>query len=181
MRVDDDEPVGVAIGPATSAELERFGLRPDIVPAEYKGEALASELLGAGIGRGSRVLLARAAVARDVVPEALRSAGATVDVVAAYKTLPPDAGTVERLRTLVFDRELDVVTLTSSSTIQNLVSLLGDGAASALAKLTVASIGPITTETAEKLGVRVDVTAAEYDNAGLVRALRSHYAREASP
>jgi uroporphyrinogen III methyltransferase/synthase len=170
-----------AIGPATSAELARFGIRPDIVPSEFRGEALASELLAAGIREGARVLLPRAAVARDVLPETLKSAGAKVDVVPAYRTVSPSADVVERLRRLVFDGAVDIVTLTSSSTIQNLVSLLGDGAAGALAKLTVASIGPITTETAEKLGVRVDVTAAEYDNAGLVRALRSHYAREASP
>jgi uroporphyrinogen III methyltransferase/synthase len=164
-----------AIGPATAAELARFGVRADLVPSEFRGEALASELLAGGIGNGSRVLLPRAAVARDVLPEMLREAGAAVDVVPAYRTVGPDDETIDRLKRLVFEGGADVVTLTSSSTAENLVGLLGDGGPAALARMTVASIGPITTETAERLGVRVDVTATDYDNRGLVRALRAHY------
>lgn len=170
-----------AIGPGTADELARFGVRPDRVPAEYRGEAVAQAILDAENGdlRGVPVLLARAAVARDVVPSMLRDAGAEVDVAPAYRSVPPEGEEVDRLRSLVRDRAIDVVTFTASSTVSNLVELLGDGAARALAPLTVASIGPITTQTAEQLGVRVDVTARVYTNEGLVAALEERFGGEA--
>lgn len=167
-----------AIGPGTAEELALRGIRPDQVPGEYRGEAVAQVILDAHGGRmeGVRVLLPRAEVARDVLPETLRRAGAEVDVVPAYRSVPPEGDQVERLRALVHGREVDVVTFTASSTVSNLVDLLGEGAAEALAPLTVASIGPVTTETAERLGLRVDVTAREYTDEGLVTALAEHFA-----
>ena len=166
-----------AIGPATAEELARFGVRPDQVPGEYRGEAVAQAILDAHAGdlTGQRVLLPRAAVARDALPDMLRAAGAEVDVVPAYRSVPPAEDEVARLRALVRDGGLDVVTFTASSTVSNMVELLGEGATAALATATVASIGPITTETAERLGVRVDVTAREYTNEGLVAALSAHF------
>lgn len=167
-----------AIGPGTAEELGLHGIRPDHVPDEYRGEAVARAVLDVHDRdmTGTRVLLPRAAVARDVLPDTLREAGADVDVVPAYRSVPPEGEEVERLRRLVRGGEVDVVTFTASSTVQNLVELLGDDAAEALAPLTVASIGPITTETAERLGVRVDVTARVYTNEGLVEALVRHFA-----
>jgi len=166
-----------AIGPATAEGLEAFGVRPDQIPGEYRGEAVAEMILAHHNGAlGSlRVLLPRAAVARETLPETLRQAGAHVDVVAAYRSLPPDAAGLARLRALVTGGEVSVVTFTASSTVASLLELLGDGAVEALRPLTVASIGPITTATAERAGVRVDVTAKEYTNAGLVSALVTHF------
>ncbi len=168
-----------AIGPGTAEELRARGIHPDQVPGEYRGEAVARAIVDAHGGdmKGASVLLPRAEVARDVLPETLRAAGAAVDVVPAYRSLPPEDEEVERLRSLVRGGSVDVVTFTASSTVANLVELLGRGAARELAPLTVASIGPVTTETAERLGVRVDATARTYTNEGLVEALAEHFRR----
>jgi uroporphyrinogen III methyltransferase / synthase len=167
----------VAIGPKTAEALATHGVIADRVPDEYRGEAAADAVL-AELGpevRGARVLLPRAREAREVLPERLRQAGAVVDVVEAYRTLPPADEDVARIRRLVGDGGVDVVTFTSSSTVRNLVDVLGDDATRRLAQVTVASIGPITTRTALDLGLRVDVTADAYTTAGLVQALRKHF------
>ena len=162
-----------AIGPGTAAELALHGIVPDQVPGEFRGEAVAQRILDVHDGdlSGLSILLPRAAVARDVVPDMLREAGAEVDVVPAYRSVPPEGEAVQRLRRLIRDGEVDVVTFTASSTVTNLVELLGEDAAKQLEPLTVATIGPITAATAEELGIRVDVTAEEYTNPGMVAAL----------
>jgi uroporphyrinogen III methyltransferase/synthase len=163
--------VGV-IGPRTADALRRFGLEPDVIAEEHVGEGLAREVLKHGLPR--RVLLARALVARDALPNALRSAGAVVDVVAAYETRPvPEAG--DELRRLVTSQSIDAILLTSSSTIEAVVERLGEHAAELLAGVTVASIGPVTTKTAENLGIRVDVAASTYTVDGLLDALERRY------
>lgn len=171
-----------AIGPATADALLRRGLRADAVPAEFRGEGAAQAILDAHGGdlRGVRALLPRAAVAREVVPDTLRAAGAHVDVVHAYRNLPATAEDDARIRRAIVDREIDVVTFTAPSTVQSVTRVLGERAAEALAPLTVASIGPITTAAAEALGIRVDVTAGSYTSDGLVDALRDRFARGTS-
>jgi len=175
-----------AIGPATARTLEQHGLRADVVAKEYRGEGLADEMVRALARRagghpaapdGPRVLLARAAKARDVLPEALRTAGCRVDVVAAYETHAPAPNAVERLERELDGGGLDAVVFTSSSTVDNLCALVGESrAATWLHRLRVASIGPVTTETAQSHGLRVDVTAAEFTVPGLVRALAESWA-----
>jgi uroporphyrinogen III methyltransferase/synthase len=119
--------------------------------------------------------VARAARAREVLPEALRDAGCTVDVVAAYETRPPPPDAVAELTRELGEGRLDAVTFTSSSTVENLCDLLGDRAAGLLAGARIASIGPITTATAEARGLRVDVEARPYTVPGLIEALVSSY------
>lgn len=164
----------VAIGPATAAALLAHGVRADLVPAEFRGEAAAAAILAHAGGRiaGARVVIPRAEVAREVLPETLRAAGATVDVVPAYRNVHPSAGEQARLASLVREGAVDTVTLTAPSTLESLLAALGEGGAATLAGLTVASIGPVTTAAAEKHGVRVDVTATSYTAEGLVEALR---------
>jgi uroporphyrinogen III methyltransferase / synthase len=166
-----------AIGPATAAELRARGVEPDAVPDEYRGEAVADALLArhGGPASGVRVLLARAEVARDALPERLRAAGAAVDVVSAYRTVAPGEPERARLRELIAGGEVDVLTLTSSSTLLRTLEALGEDGVALLARLTVASIGPITTETAQRRGVRVDVTATEYTERGLIAALERYF------
>jgi len=160
------------IGPRTADALRRYGLEPDVVAEEHVGEGLARDILAGGVPR--RVLLARALVARDALPDALRAAGSAVDVVAAYETKPAlEAET--RLRELVETRSIEAILLSSSSTIEAVVERLGPRAAELLAGITVASIGPVTTRTAERLGVRVDVAATTYTVDGLLDALERHY------
>jgi uroporphyrinogen III methyltransferase/synthase len=172
-----------AIGPATAQALDAHGLRPDVVAHEFRGERLADEMLAA-VHAGPpfpRVLLARAARARDVLPAALRAAGWIVDVVAAYETHLPSRETAGVLAR-EFDRaRIDAVTLTSSSTVDNLCDLLGPMAAQFLGRSLVASIGPVTTATALARGVRVDVTATQYTVRGLVDALAESFDGRSAP
>jgi uroporphyrinogen III methyltransferase/synthase len=181
-----------AIGPATARALEGHGLRPDVVAKEFRGEGLAADMLAAmGLGPTAsgappdaastarpeaRVLLPRAAKARDVLPETLRAAGCRVDVVAAYETHLPPAETAVALASELESGRVDAVTFTSSSTVENLCDLLGPRSAELLQRTRVASIGPITTATALARGVRVDVTAARYTVPGLIEALARTYA-----
>ena len=168
-----------SIGPGTAKALESHGVRADLVPAEFRGEALAEAIVTAAGGTlaGKKILLARAKVAREVLPDMLRTAAAEVDVVEAYRSDPPDEAGIARLADLVNGGEVDIVTFTASSTVSNMVTMLGDSAQASLARLVIASIGPITTKTAEDLGVRVDVTAQTYTNEGLVQALTDHMAK----
>lgn len=163
--------IGV-IGPRTADALRRFGLEPDVIAEEHVGEGLARDVLKHG--PPGRVLLARALVARDELPNALRAAGVVVDVVAAYATKPVLEAGDELLR-LVTSRSIDAILLTSSSTIEAIVERLGDRAAELLAGVTVASIGPVTTKTAQSLGIRVDVAATTYTVDGLLDALERRY------
>jgi uroporphyrinogen III methyltransferase/synthase len=166
-----------AIGPATRDALAVHGLSADAMPDEYVGEGAAQAVLALAGGdlRGRTVLLPRALVARDALPAALHGAGAHVDVVPAYRALPPDAAAAETLRDMVRARALDAIAFTSSSTVDNTIAALGPDARSLLAGLTLASIGPITSKTAEQHGLRIAVSASPYTTEGLVAALERHY------
>jgi uroporphyrinogen III methyltransferase/synthase len=167
-----------AIGPATARALESCGLRADVVAAEFRGEGLASSILEAVGGSAAplRVLLARAARARDVLPEALRAAGHRVDVAAAYETHPASADALAEIAAELEHGRVDAVLFTSSSTVENLSDGLGGRAADLLGRARVASIGPVTTATAVSRGIRVDVTADSYTVPGLLEALAASYA-----
>lgn len=169
--------VGV-IGPKTGAALAPFGVRPDVVADEFVGEGLARALLA--VAPPSRVLLPRALVARETLPEILRAHGFTVDVVPAYETRSAGGAMRERLRAAIESGEVDAALFTSSSTVTETVRELGDEAVSLLGRVVVASIGPITTQTLERSGIRVDVTAERYTVDGLLDALERHYASASS-
>lgn len=175
----------VAIGPATGASLEAHGIIPDAVPSEHRGEAAAEsalELLGASGGAaGRRVLVARAQVARDALPAALRAAGALVDVVAVYRTIPADGRNVSALTASLQAGQIDAVTFTSSSTVDHVCTALGPDAAGLLAPVSVATIGPITSATARARGLHVSVEAATYTVPGLLAALEQHYTTREIP
>jgi len=172
-----------AIGPATSEAIRQHGLRVAVVPEAYVAESVVESLQGQI--KGKRVLLARARVARDVIPRQLRKLGARVDVVEAYETVLPKSSRA-RLQALVKDpkRHPDVITFTSSSTANNFVALLGKNVTvwsrasrprkpkpSPFDKIQFASIGPITSFTLRKLGLRVDIEAKEYTIPGLITAI----------
>ena len=163
--------VGV-IGPATGAALDRHGIRPDVTAREFVGEGLARE-----IGPSRRVLLLRALVARDALPDALREQGAQVDVVPVYRTIAASAERSAELRRTLEERRIDVVLFTSSSTVENVTELLGHDAPALLANAVVASIGPVTSDTLRARGARIDVTASTYTVEGLLDAVEGHYAR----
>ena len=161
-----------AIGPATAAELARRGVVADLVPDEFVAEAAVQALLRAGV-EGKRVLLPRADIARALLPEQLRAHGAEVVEVDAYTTVR-DGTDAERVARRIAEGSIDLVTFTASSTVRGFVELVGAEVGAAK----VASIGPVTTNTARELGVRVDVEAEEYTIPGLVRAIRELCARD---
>ena len=169
-----------AIGPATAVALGRVGLTVSAMPDEYVAEAVVGMLKDKVAGR--RVLLARAAVARDVIPEQLRECGADIHVVETYRTVIP-AGSIEQVRVLFAPEKPlpDAVTFTSSSTVKNFVALLGlQRARAALNKpaphggVHSASIGPVTSATLREFGLPVDIEAMEYTIPGLVAAIVRH-------
>jgi uroporphyrinogen III methyltransferase/synthase len=163
-----------AVGPATSDALAAHGLRADVVPAEHRGEGVAEAILAQGPVTGLRVLLPRAEVAREVLPDSLRAGGAQVTVVTAYRTLPAPAEHFEALRAELEAGRVHAVTFTSSSTVERLVQGLGDGARELLARTCIAAISPITAAALAKLGLSANVVASEYTAPGLVAALVSH-------
>jgi uroporphyrinogen III methyltransferase/synthase len=163
--------VGV-VGARTAEALLSCGIRADLVADEQTGEGLASALLSRGAPKS--VLLLRAKVAREALPRLLRRAGAQVDEVAIYETRP--ASDTEALAGPVRDGGVDVVLFTSGSTVRSLTAALGPLSREALAKVTVASIGPATTAVAEELGVRVDVRSEESSLDGLLSALEQFFA-----
>ena len=163
------------IGPRTAQELERFGLRADLIPAEYQAEGVLAALTQEEI-RTSRILIPRAEVAREILPNELRARGAHVDVVSVYRTLTPDLnaeGWWQELR----DHRLDVITFTSSSTVRNFVAMLGgrEVVRPLLQSVTIACIGPITATTAKEFGLTVSVMPSENTIPALVEAIAHHY------
>jgi len=168
-----------AIGPATGAALEAYGLRVDLVPESYVAESVVEALKSRGGLRGKRILLPRAAVAREFIPEALGALGATVDEVAVYSTEIEAPENLDRVLGELDEGKIDVVTFTSSSTVKNFIKLVGEPAAAGLSgKTLVASIGPVTADTAGKHGLKTDIMPAEYTIEGLTAAVCAHFAAE---
>ncbi|APR82393.1 Uroporphyrinogen-III methyltransferase [Minicystis rosea] len=169
------------IGPGTAAALLPLGIRADIVPAEFRGESLAEAILAdpevkTRLAQSRvRVLVPRALVAREVLGEMLRAAGCEVDIVPVYETRRASAERREELVQRLEAGAIDVALLTSSSTADSVCDLLGARAPELLRNVVVASIGPITTKTAEKRGLTVAVTATESTTAGLITALEHHF------
>lgn len=165
----------VAIGPATSKAIEKHGIPVDVMPDEYVAEAVVEELRGQV--KGERVLLVRAKVARDVIPNALRELGARVHVMEAYETVVPESSRIAIVEALKSDKKPFAITFTSSSTVKNFVELVGDENVKSglLDGVKLASIGPVTSATLRELGLRVDIEAKEYTIPGLVEAiLKAH-------
>src|SRR4029077_11758794 len=162
-----------AIGPATKKAIVRHGLKVKMVPEEYVAESVVKGLRDKV--KGKRVVLIRAKVARDVIPEQLRAAGAEVDVVEAYETVVPEKSRT-RLRALMKNaaRRPHVVTFTSSSTARNFAELLGNSkahGAGLFKHVQFASIGPVTSATLRELQMPVAIEAREFTMGGLLRAI----------
>lgn len=166
-----------AIGQETADSLGAHGLRPELVTSEYTAEGLAKALEGWELG-GLHVLVPRAEVARDALPSLLANRGAEVEILPVYKAhCPADAGpALVRL----FDAEgVDVITFTSSSTVYNFVRAFPEDRLPAiLGDAEVACMGPVTADTARKLGLSVSIVAREYTTHGLVQAIAESAARK---
>jgi uroporphyrinogen III methyltransferase/synthase len=158
-----------AIGPATRKAVEMLGLIVHLMPKEYVAESLVDAFSAEDLN-GKRILLPRAAVARDVVPEQLRRLGARVDVVEAYRTAVPANAAARAREIFSAARKPDWITFTSSSTVKNFFAA---GGAGALEGVRVASIGPVTSKTVRSLGMTVTAEASVYTTDGLIEAILS--------
>ena len=156
-----------AIGPATRQAVEALHVRVDVCPEEYVAESLVAALAGEDL-RGKRVLLPRAAVARDIVPAELKQRGAEVDVVEAYRTVIPDDAAARAKNVLSSEHRPHWITFTSSSTVRNFQTVAGAGVMDGIC---IASIGPVTSATLREYGREPAVQATPYTTDGLIDAI----------
>ncbi len=166
------------IGPRTAEEVRVFGINADLVPETYQAEGLIEVLKRAGVS-GQRVLLARAAEAREILPNELERLGAFVRIVTVYKTVVPPIER-ERIQQMFRDQLIDVVMFASSSTARNFFQLF-DGTHDLKKNLNgtiIASIGPITAKTIREMGLDVHVMAAQNTIPALVQSLVDYVKHE---
>lgn len=168
-----------AIGPGTADRIARLGFRADLIPKLFQAEGIITELeeeLSRSPGPTS-ILIPRAAKARKILPEALRAKGALVDVIPVYQTIFPERQ-APQLRDLMVKKRPDMVTFTSSSTVTNFIRLAGNSLP--LNRYEYASIGPITSATARKAGVKVAVDSQESTLKSLTEAIVNYYKKKDS-
>ncbi len=169
----------VAVGPKTAKALGESGLKADVVPDEFVAEGVVSALAGEGVG-GKRFFYPRAEAARDVLPDALRKAGAIVDVVTAYRTVAPD-GPAGIIKGALAGDMPTVITFTSSSTVRNFLDAAaqaGLSPAKALSDAVIACIGPVTAKTVKEAGLKVSVVPREYTAEFLFSAIIDYFKGE---
>ncbi|MEW5908937.1 MAG: uroporphyrinogen-III C-methyltransferase [Thermodesulfobacteriota bacterium] len=162
------------IGPATQKRLLDYGIKSDILPESYRAESIIAAFSHENIN-GKKILIPRAKEARMILPAELQKLGGAVHEVAAYRTIS-SGETPEFLVRHLKEKKIDLITFTSSSTVKNFKDLLSQADLDSLIKnVTIASIGPITTETAQRLGFTVQITADTFTIPGLVDAICRYY------
>jgi uroporphyrinogen III methyltransferase/synthase len=165
------------VGPKTSESLESYGLRADLVPAEFKAEGVLAALGGVAV-RGLKFLIPRAKVAREIIPDKLRELGARVDVVTAYENRKPSSD-VNRVRKLLDERKISAITFTSSSTVHNFVEIIGKKEYKSLLNgVTVACIGPVTAKTAQEYDIKTDIMPKDYTIPALVNEMADFFKKQ---
>ncbi|MEN6332073.1 MAG: uroporphyrinogen-III C-methyltransferase [Smithella sp.] len=160
------------IGPATAAQVTKRGIKVDLVPEDYISEGILKSLAAQNL-QEQKILIPRAAQARDVLPEGLGEMGAVVDVVTAYETVN-SGKKKEELLELLNDERIDIITFTSSSTVTNFLEIMGKDFALP-SRVQIACIGPVTEATARKAGFSVDIQQEKYTMEGLVQSLVLHF------
>ena len=164
-----------AVGPKTAAAIRNHGIRPDLIPADYKAEGVVAAFAGQSLA-GKRVLFPRADKAREVIPQGLTALGAEVMAPVAYRNILPAELPPTALAALEA-AEIDCVTFTASSTVENLARILGTERFSKLLEgVVVAAIGPITAQTCRRLGLKVAIEPAEYTLAALTTEIVRYFA-----
>jgi uroporphyrinogen III methyltransferase/synthase len=163
-----------AIGPATAEKLREFGLISDIVPKTYRAESVVEAFKTEQV-TGKKILLPRAKEARPILPKELKKMGAEVEEIPAYETLKVTEN-IDDLVHQLENRRIDLITFTSSSTVKNFKALLpAEKFTKLIQGATIASIGPITSDTATALGFDVRITADSFTITGLVEAILQYY------
>jgi uroporphyrinogen III methyltransferase/synthase len=167
-----------AVGPTTAERLGRYGLQVDLVPREFRAEAVAAAIADVSEVGGLKILVPRADIGREVAVEELRKRGADVVEVVAYRTVMAESereGEPDIYRMLL-DRRIDAVTFTSASAVRNFVKVVGaEPAADLLRTTVVASIGPVTAEAAAQANIKTTIIPAQYTVPALVEAIVDHF------
>jgi uroporphyrinogen III methyltransferase/synthase len=172
------------VGPSTASRLQRYGLRVDLTPPEYRADAVVAALKGPNGLSGTRFLFPRADIARELLADELRTGGAEVVEVTAYRTLPavPDRETDYDVYRMLLDRQIDAVTFTSASTVKNFVANFGhEQAVDLLRGTVVASIGPVTAEAAQQLDIPTTIMPERYTIPDLVDAIVEYFGKQRKP
>jgi uroporphyrinogen III methyltransferase/synthase len=171
-----------AVGPATSARLALHRLKVDLMPSDYRADALAKAISAEGSVRGLRIFLPRADIGREVLADELRKQGAEVTEAVAYRTIvtdPEREGEPDVYRMLL-ERRIEVVTFTSASAVRNFVKIMGaEPAADLLNATAVASIGPVTAEAASQWQIRTTIMPEQYTIPALVDAIVKYFGKPA--
>lgn len=162
------------VGPGTAAALQQHGVRADVAPEHYRGEALA-QAIARSMGTGARVLIARAAEGREALPVELMKAGAVVDVVATYQMVPPPVEAFAPLKSRLEARAVDVVTFASAAAAKSVVAAVG---AELFQGVPLACLGPVTAEGCEALGLKPTIVPDSARFEDLAEAVSKHYARD---
>jgi uroporphyrinogen III methyltransferase/synthase len=168
-----------AIGPKTAERWHELGIRLDLMPDEYRAEAIVEDFKGWKMRR-ARILLPRATQAREVLPDELKKLGAHVDVVSAYQTVKPEHDT-EKVGKMLEEGTINMVTFTSSSTVHNFVDMFSadsEKLAEWMKAVAVACIGPITAQTAQKKGFKVDLIPPKYTVDALAESILGYFLSE---
>jgi uroporphyrinogen III methyltransferase/synthase len=164
------------VGTATAEILRGYGIKADLLPTEFTGEGLAEVLLARGV-KGNRILIPRALQAREILPEKLQEGGAEVTVAPVYQNVRPDDYAM--VRQALEEKEIDMVTFTSSSTVRNFLEMLKieneDDFQRLLGGVKIAVIGPITAKTALKNNLKIDVEPETYTIPAMVEAIVDFY------
>jgi uroporphyrinogen III methyltransferase/synthase len=163
-----------AVGPSTADRLARHGLKVDLVPSEYRAEAISCAMADTGSVRDLKILVPHADIGREVLGEELRSRGAEVTEVVAYRTViaEPERDGEPDIYRMLLERRIDIVTFTSASAVRNFVKVLGaEPAADLLRPTIVASIGPVTAEAAAQYGIATTIQPPQYTVPSLVKAI----------
>lgn len=167
----------IAIGPATAKKLEEKGIRVSHMPKEFVAEGILKTLEKRNL-KGKRILLARAKKARDILPKGLRKMGAVVDVVEGYRTVKSREES-NRLRQLLLKGKIDVITFTSSSTVDHFVELLkAEDLEKILKGIAIACIGPITARTVKAWGMKAEIQPKQYTIPALTQAIVDYFSKK---
>ena len=169
----------LTVGPGTAARLTRFGLKVDLVPEDHRAEGIVSALKKTGSLKGVKVLFPKADIARDVMPEQLRAAGAEVTEVVAYRTVTAESDAHLGIYRQLLDGKLDVVTFSSASAVRAFITIHGaEQAVDLLSHTLVATIGPVTTDAAHRYGINPQITPAVSTVPAMVDAIVAHFQRQ---
>ncbi len=162
-----------AIGEQTKNEINKMGINADLIPEEYRAEGLIKLFEKINV-KGSRVLIPRARIARKILPMKLRNMGASVDVFPVYETKMPGKLKIDKVRKLLRNGFIDVITFTSSSTVKNFFSMIGRDK-KIISRSTIACIGPITAETIRSYGIEPEIISGTYTVQGLTKEIASYF------